>query len=166
MELYKKWPAEKVLSAVEELKKRYPFTPKEGHNENSPYGNYIHFCKSCYMCFDAGHDEDCAYLYDSFYNKNCFDMTYASQHNQVSYEIVDSGNLFNCSFTVGSSDCHDSSFLYNCRNVKNSLGCNSLQNKQYCILNRQFTKEEYERISKQILEELKAKNLGWANIKI
>lgn len=164
--IYKQWPPEKVLAMVEELKKRYPFTPKEGHNENSPYGNYIHFCKDCYMCFDAGHDENCAYLYDSFYNKTCLDMTYASQHNELSYQILDSGNLFNSNYTVRSSHVLDSMYMFNCRNVKNSLGCVSLQNKQYCILNRQFTKEDYERISKQILEELKTKNLDWANLTV
>lgn len=163
---YKQWPAEKILAIVEDLKKRYPFTPKEGHNENSPYGNYIHFCKNCYMCFDAGNDENCAYLYDSFYNKTSIDMTYASQHSEVSYQIVDSDYMFNCSYSVRSSHCIDSTFLFNCRNVKNSLGCVSLQNKEYCILNRQLTKDQYETVSKQILEELKAKNLGWANLAI
>lgn len=165
VELYKKWPAERVLSMVEELKKRYPLTQThEGHNEHSAYGNYIHYNKNCYLCFDAGHNENCGYLYDSFYNKTCYDMTYASQHNQLSCQIIDSANLFNCNYAVLSSSSDDSSYIFNCRNVKDCLGCVSLSNKQYCILNRQFSKERYEEVSKQILKELTSKNLSWANV--
>ncbi len=161
---YKKWPPEKVLAMVEELKKRYPYRPKEGHNENSPYGNYVHYNKNCYMCFDAAHNENSGYLYDSHHNTTCYDMTYAAANNQLSYEIVDSAKLFNCNYSVFSNNSQESSYLFNCRNVKNSIGCVALSNKQYCILNRQLSKEEYERISKQLLEELKNKNLGWADL--
>ncbi len=165
VERYKKWPAEKVLAMIEELKKRYPYTQtKEGNNENTTYGNYIHYNKDCYMCFDAGHNEACMYLYDSFYNNRCFDMTYSSQQSELSYEEIDSHKLFNCNYAVLSSNSHDSSYIFNCRNVKDSLGCVSLNNKQYCILNRQLSREDYERVSKQILEELKNKNLGWSNL--
>lgn len=162
---YKKWPAERVLEMVEELKKRYPFTPKEGHNENSLYGNYIHYNKDCYMCFDAAHNESSAYLYDSHYNTTCYDMTYAAQNNQLSYEVVDSANLFNCNFAVYSANSNDSSYIFNCSNLKNCIGCVSLTNKEYCILNRQLTKEKYEKVSKKLLEELKNKNFGWGDLR-
>src|SRR3989344_316463 len=85
---FKKLPSEQVLKMVEELKKRFPLTQTHGaDNENTTYGNYIHFDKNCYLCFDAAHDENCGYLYDSFYNKNCYDATYSSQNSQVAYEI-------------------------------------------------------------------------------
>lgn len=159
---YKKWPTEKVLEMLEELKKRFPKTQTiGGHNENTTYGNYIHYNKNCYLCFDAAHDENCAYVYDTFYAKTTLDATYSGQNIELSYEIVSSADCFNCDYTVRSKKCLDSSYLFGCLNVKNSLGCVMLTNKQYCILNRQFTKEEYERISPQILSELRTKNVGW-----
>lgn len=159
---YKKLPPEKVLQIVEDLKKRFPVTQTVGsQNENTLYGNYIHFNKNCYLCFDAAHDENCAYLYDSFYNRNSFDIAYTAQNVELSYQIVDSGYLFNCNLVVDSSNCSDSNYLFNCYNVKNSLGCVSLANKEYCILNRQFTKDQYEQISSRILQQLNKENLGW-----
>lgn len=161
---YKKWPPEKILAIVEELKLRYPLTQTiSGHNENTTYGNYIHYNKNCYLCFDAAHDENGAYLYDTFDCKNCFDSTYGKD-NQLTYEVVSSPNLFNCNYTYYSGSCIDSSYLVNCLDVKDSLGCVNLAHKQYCILNRQLTKEEYERMSKPLLEDLKKKNLGWNDI--
>ncbi len=163
--IYKKWPVEKVLAEVEKLKQRYPLTQtNEAHNENSEFGNYIAFSKNCYLCFDAGHNEDSCYLYDSFYNKNCMDTTYAAQNNQMSYEVVDSGNLFNCNFAVYSQNCHDSSYIFDCKNVKDSLGCVSLANKQYCVLNRQLTKEQYEIVKKEIMDQLMEEKTGRDNL--
>jgi hypothetical protein len=156
---------EKILAAVDELKKRFPLTQTIGaDNENTTYGNYIHFNKNCYMCFDAAYDEDCNYLYDSFYNKNSADLTYAGKNVDLSYQVTDSQGIFNSNYVMSSTDCQDSSYLVYCRNVKNSLGCVGLKNKEYCILNRQLTKEEYEKLSPKILETLKQANLDWANI--
>lgn len=157
-----KWPPEKVLVYVEELKKRYPVTQtNEAHNENAEYGNYIYFSKNCYLCFDAGHDEDGAYLYDSFYNKSCMDMTYAGHNVQLGYQIVDSRDLFNCNFAVYSSNSQDSSYIFDCFNVKNCLGCVALKNKEYCVLNRQVTKEEYEKIKEDLFSQLQSEKIAW-----
>lgn len=164
---YKQWPPEKILAIVEDLKKRFPLTQTiAAHNENSDYGNYIHYCKNCYLCFDAAHDENGAYLYDTFDARNSMDLTYTAKSADLSYEVVSSISVFNSDYIYASDNCSDSAYLFNCVDVKNSLGCVGLKHKQYCILNRQFTKEEYERISAQILQELKTQNSGWSNIQV
>lgn len=164
---YKNWPYEKIMAIVEDLKKRYPMTQTiAAYNENSEYGNYIHFNKNCYMSFDAAHDENSAYLYDTFYTKNSMDMTYGEVNVDLSYELIVSANVFNSNYVYYSDQCVDSSYIFDCTDVKNCLGCAALKHQQYCILNRQFTKEEYERVSSQILQELKASNLGWADLKV
>ncbi len=163
--LFKQWPAEKVLAMLEELKKQYPWTQtNEGHNENSPYGNYVYFNKNCYLCFDAAHNEESCYLDDSFYNKTCYDATYAARNNQVSYEIVDSANLFNCNYAVYSDNSNDSSYIFNCSNLKDCLGCVSLSNKQYCILNRQLTQDEYEKVKADLFSQLQQEKIGWGDV--
>lgn len=42
-----------------------------------------------------------------------------------------------------------------CFATKNSFGCFGLQNKSYCILNKQYTKEEYEVLVPKIIEHMK-----------
>ena len=47
--------------------------------------------------------------------------------------------------------------VYYCRNTSNSsflFGCLGLRNKQYCILNKQYTKEEYEALVPKITEHM------------
>lgn len=161
---FKNLPPEKALQMLSDLKKKYPVTQTRGdNNENSPYGDYMYNCKNCYMCLDVGECTNCGYLYDSGRNTDCWDSTFSGD-SEISYQMVDSGNLFNCNYAIWCTHCNDSSYLIACGNVKNSLGCVNLNQKEYCILNRQFTKEEYEAKSKQILEELKKANLGWNDI--
>jgi hypothetical protein len=38
----------------------------------------------------------------------------------------------------------------------NCFGCISLRNKSYCILNKQYSKEEYEKLVPQIIEKMQA----------
>ncbi|RJQ25857.1 hypothetical protein C4577_04545 [Candidatus Parcubacteria bacterium] len=164
VEKYKNLPPEKILKMVSKIKKLYPRTQTHGwSNENSPYGDYVYNSKNCYMCFNMTNSENSGYLYDSQACKTCYDSTFSGD-SELTYEFIDSEFLFNCSYTLYSSYCHDGSYLIYCANVKNCLGCVGLYHKQYCILNRQLTQEEYERISKPLLEELKKSNLGWGNL--
>lgn len=161
---YRTWPPEKVLAIVEELKKRYPFTQtNEHHNENTNFGNYMSFNKNCYLIFDSNHNTESCYIYDTINQQNCFDISY-SDESQVSYQATDSVKLFNCDYIVYSNNCQDSSYVFNCVGLKNCLGAVGINHKQYLLLNRQLSKEDYERESKIILDDIKAKNLQWHDL--
>jgi hypothetical protein len=161
---YRKWPIEKVLEEVENLKKRFPLTQTNGvKNENSNYGNYQYFNKDCYMCFDAAHNDNCVYMFDAHKSKNCLDNT-QSGTNELCYEIVDCANCYNSAFSAFSYNCNDSWFVFDCINVKDCIGVTNMNHAQYCILNRQLSKEDYERLSQELLKDIMSKNLGWADL--
>ena len=44
--------------------------------------------------------------------------------------------------------------MYCCQNVSNLFGCVGLRNKEYCILNKQYTKEEYEKLVAKIIQQM------------
>ncbi len=162
---YKEAPPEKIFAILNELIKKYPKTQSAGeHNVNSPYGNYLYQCKNCYMCFDSANNENCYYGYDTNFCKSCIDTTYAGQNVENSYQIIDSQILNNCNYIVESNNCQDSWYLFNSKGLKNCFGCVGLQYKQYCILNRQFTEEQYNTITKQLIEELSKSSLNWSNL--
>ena len=161
---YRTWPSEKILAIVEDLKKRYPLTQtNEHHNENTTFGNYMSFNKNCYLLFDSTHNTESGYLYDSLNQQRCYDITY-SDESQISYQATDSVKLFNCDYIVYSNNCHDSYYVFNCLDIKNSLGVVGMDHKQYVLLNRQLTKQEYEKESTGILADIKAKNLQWHDL--
>ncbi|MBP6911845.1 MAG: hypothetical protein KBB88_01420 [Candidatus Pacebacteria bacterium] len=57
-------------------------------------------------------------------------------------------------FSVSSKFCTDSEYIFNSKNLSNCFMCFGLQNKSYCILNRQYEKEEYFRIVDEIKSHL------------
>jgi|SRR3989344_1599484 len=137
--------AEIHLQKFKELSKLYPLGPTYvSHSENSDYGNHVHYCKNCYLCFDTARSENCAYTYDTFYSKNSLDLTYCYKAEEC-YECTDSAKIYNCTHVDWSSDCFDCDYLYNCSDCHNCFGCVGLKHKRFCILNKQYTKEEYKK---------------------
>ena len=53
--------------------------------------------------------------------------------------------FFNTHFSYDSDECINSMFLTSCLNLQNCLGCVNLRHKNYCIFNKQYSKEEYEK---------------------
>lgn len=48
-------------------------------------------------------------------------------------------------------DCTESNYAQFCHNSNNLFGCISLRKKDYCILNKKYTKEEYHALVPQII---------------
>ena len=61
------------------------------------------------------------------------------------YEIAFSSRVFGSTYTYYSEGCID------CKNI---FGCVGLRKKEYCILNKQYTKEEYEEILPKIIKHM------------
>ena len=164
VEKYKKWPVERILEEVEKIKATQPVTQThESNNENSNYGDYVYFNKNCYMCFDAAHNKESGYLYDSGTHTTSYDVTYSTT-NELSYEVTDSGYCFNCNYVVYSANCQDSSYVINSLDVKHCLGAVNRDHAEYEILHRKYSPEEYEKLSKEILADIAKKNIGWGDL--
>ena len=141
------------LEEYEKLKKSHPkaFTHSFfWKNENCDYGNYLYGCKNMYYSFDCPACEDCLYCYNCIKCKNCVDSTFCYEC-QYCYECLDVDRSYNSSHLNYCSSCYDCHWCYDCVNCHDCFGCISLEHKQYCILNHQYSKERY---SKR-LEEIK-----------
>src|SRR3989344_5892291 len=88
--------------------------------------------------------------------KNCMDVHECGEGERL-YECAVSGyQIYDCCFcshTLGTMN----NLLYCslCPHTKNSFGCIGVQRKQHCILNKQYTKEEYEEQAPHIIAHLR-----------
>lgn len=57
-------------------------------------------------------------------------------------------------FSVSCKFCSDCEFIFNSKNLTNCFMCFGLQNKSYCILNKQYEKEEYYKLVDKIKTEM------------
>jgi len=61
------------------------------------------------------------------------------------YNVIFSIYIFHNTNVIYSQQC------YNCENI---FGCSGLRHKKYCIFNKQYTKEEYEKLVPKIIEHM------------
>ncbi len=121
--------------------------------KNSPFaGNILRDCNAVYLSYSAIGSEEIYYSKDVDKSRIVFDSFDVTSSENV-YQSVLSYKNYNCAFALHSSNCIDSSFLYECYNCRNCFLCTNLRNKEFCIRNMPRTKEEY-------LAELEKLDLG------
>ena len=118
-------------------------------------GNDIKNSKNTHYSFNALNCEDCKYLYDVLDAKDCRDLNYSLYKPELSYELISSLNMVKCAFSMAShynNEVYYSELMNHCSNC---FACSGLTHKQYCIFNKQYTKEEYEEVLPRIIEHMK-----------
>lgn len=126
-------------------------------------GDFLVNCKNCEHCFSCAESEDLKYcdsLLAGARNYDCMDVTHFGMGAQLSYECQCIGGNPNSGFHVlFSSTCWSVSDLLYCyycpSNTRDCFGCVGLRHAQYCILNKQYTKEEYEELVPRIIEHMR-----------
>ncbi len=147
----------KLKQEYEDFIKRYPRRFASIWKSVNTTGDAVMNAKNCKNCFDGyGGTEDSKYAIHAANLKDSYDGYGFGAVGELLYEGVDSGiNGFNYKFTVIVHNCRDVSYAYNCQNSSNLFGCVGLRSKEYCILNKQYTKEEYEKLVPQIIRHMK-----------
>ena len=108
-------------------------------------GDYINHSKNVGKSFDVWSSEDIKYgVRITEYIKDCYDSHGIGRNGELIYEsIAASINTYKdffCYITLESRECEYSLIMKNCSNC---FGCVGLTNAKYCILNKQYKKEEY-----------------------
>ncbi|MFH0838250.1 MAG: zinc-ribbon domain containing protein [Patescibacteria group bacterium] len=116
-----------------------------GTLENSDYTNCTGYIKNCYLISESDYNEDSYYSNRIYHSKNLVDCSNCYE-GEYSYECIDCIKPNNLFFSQECQNCSDSWFLQNCLGCKNCLGCINLRHKEYMIFNKQYTKEEYEKM--------------------
>ena len=115
-------------------------------------GNDLKNSKNCRFSFNALGSEDSAYLYDVLDAKNCYDMNYSPYGPEASYEVTSTVGLKHSAFYMAGPynvSCYYCHMLQSCTSC---FGCIGLKHQKYCILNKQYSKEEYEVLVPKFIE--------------
>ncbi len=143
---------------AEEFWIKHPLKNLRGtHNVNST-GDYIYHTKNTKCGFLVSDVEDSKFiaLLHSPGTKDCYDYTDWGENSQQLYECMTvGGNVERVKFSqLVVHGCYDIQYSYFCINSSNLFGCAGLRNKQYCIQNKQYSKEEYDALLPKIKEHM------------
>lgn len=109
--------------------------------------------RQCRACFTVKKSEDCSYCSLGEGNKSCSDcnhfdnceLQWNSANLEKNYNVI-CGNL---AWYVS-----DSAYVTSCFNSNHLFGCIGMKKHSYCIFNKQYTKEEYEKLVPKIIEHM------------
>lgn len=125
--------------------------------ENSS-GDLLFQTKNCFHSYDCIKTEDARYIYDSIELRDSMDLYHVGLPGDLMYECHAISNGYNLKFCHFCYDNVNLTYCDCCQNSRNLFGCVSLKHNEYCILNKQYTKEEYEDLAPQIIAHMKKEN--------
>ncbi|MDD5721430.1 MAG: hypothetical protein PHT16_03220 [Candidatus Pacebacteria bacterium] len=120
-------------------------------------GDDIFHAKNCHHCFAIQDDmKDCKYVINAVNGeKDSYDAYGTGEKSELIYEAMDSGVYGSRQlFTLTVWECLNAEYCFNCHGCNNIFGCVGLRNKSYCIFNKQYSKEKFEELRLQIIEQM------------
>ncbi len=133
---------------------------KEMHgvgNENCD-GDYLRNCKNAVWCFECNNVEDCRYCQCLQNGKSSMDHTYWGQGSELVYFCQACGydpyHLLFCNLCW--HGCSDLLYCDHSFSSKNCFGCSGLRKSEFCILNKQYTQEEYEELVPKVIAHMRS----------
>lgn len=114
-----------------------------GNAENSDYTNYSWQNKDCYLITSSDYCEDCYFSAYLLKAKSCLDCIFVNE-SELLYQCVDCDKCYGSVGLQNCSNCSSSLYCLDCKGCRDCIGCVGLRQKQYCIYNEQFSREEYE----------------------
>ncbi len=146
--------SERARKEFEEFILQYPRKCANIINSVNCSGDYLVNSKNAKHCYITVRVENSKYFERGDTIRDSYDCLSGGEQ-ELCYESINPDNSYGALFT---SYCHkDNEVLYSdsCQSSEHLLGCVGLKSSKYCILNKQYTKEEYEKITAQLIEKMK-----------
>jgi len=124
--------------------------------ENSK-GDHLNNCKNAKFCFDSQKLQDCAYCFEVQNEaKDAYDYSTFGLTTNLIYECNSCGyNAYNVLFSNDTwNSVRDCFYCDNVQSSKSCFGCVGLRKGEFCILNKQYTAEEYPAMVAKIIEHM------------
>jgi hypothetical protein len=157
---------QKMKKEAEEFWLKAPKREYHGNSLNkNVVGEYIYESKNTLDSYMVTGAEDSRYVqYLSIPGtRDCYDYTGWGAGSSLLYEcyIVGEGAYNNKFCAECWPEARDLEYCFYCIQGKDCFGCVNLKRKQYCILNKQYSKEEYQKLKEKIIFDMK--NNPWKN---
>ena len=148
---------------MEEAKKKFSALTKNAlhkfariTNAVNATGDNLYNAKDVKECFDLHDLQNVSYTIRGWNIKDSMDI-HGTDDTQWDYESVNNG-LYS-SHLVFTANCHtnclDIRYSDYCRSSSYLFGCISVKKGQYCIFNKQYSKDEYEKLVAKIINQMK-----------
>ena len=126
-------------------------------NSTNVSGDNIYYATNAHHCFDVKNNiKDCKFLINGVDSLNTsYDGYGVGANTELLYEGIDSGvNGSRQLFVSTVWECLNAEYSYNCHGCNYIFGCIGLRKKDYCIFNKQYSKEDYLELRVKIINHM------------
>ncbi len=139
---------------------RYPRRATRWSNAENSSGDMNYNVKDCHESYDMQDAKQMTYCRSCGVLSNDFDRCTIAGVSNTIYDSM--GVAYGESSAFNSwSYLYQCYYTYNCRNCDYCFWCIGLTYKKYCILNKQYTKQEYETILPQLIAHMEETGEWW-----
>lgn len=144
---------EKIRAGMEELRKSLPQRSFFGFRNHNSSGNHLYNTRNVHSSFDVKGGENSKFCFTARNVVDTYDAGFTLDLSECYQVLTGFGNrMIGCHNVFDSHDVHYSDYCYGSSFL---FGCSGLRNKSYCILNKQYSKEEYSQIVPKMIEHMK-----------
>lgn len=146
----------KIEKEFNEFRKKFPQKAIVSIKSSDVSGNFFSNCKNVHQSFDCVNVKDGKYLFSIFDAQDCMDFFEWGNKSELIYESANCGiNSSRLSFCLQCwMGAHDLLYCDSCPSSRYCFGCVGLKKGEYAILNKKYTKEEYEALVPKIIEQM------------
>lgn len=145
---------EGVHEQLKKMKLEIPHHFMPNSNVQNVSGTHIYNSKNTHHSFYVDRCEDCAYCMQVVDLKDCYDNNY-TEENELCYEYLGMYGAKNTFYSTFSRHSYDVFYSEYTINAKNLFGCSNIHKKDFCILNKPYSEEEYKELVPKIIDHMK-----------
>jgi hypothetical protein len=146
--------AEKAQKEYNDFILKYPRRHVDNlRNSNNVSGDVVSYSKNLKDCFIAKKCENCRYCDLIAVVKDSYDMSGGGELSECYEDLVCDNSSRNL-FGIYSWKSQDVMYTEHCHSSKSLFGCVGIRNSKYYIFNKQYTKQEYEKLLQKIIKHM------------
>jgi len=157
LELHTREGLAKTREDAKKFHARFPVKYMHGMRNVNVTGDYISNSKNAEFSFDSEEIEDCKFINHGHGIKDSYDSYVLVDKSERVCEVVSGITLSNVAYSYCVWHNYDVFYSDTCENSHHLFGSVSLRKKEYSILNKQYSKEEYETLLPKLVEHMKTK---------
>ncbi len=156
LKLNQRGSLKKLREDFTEFAKKFPQKYLHGTQNEDSTGDYLNQTQRCTDCYDLATSQDCKYVSIANNAKACYDITvfgansmeFCCENHEVGQNVR---NIFYSDQVW--EGCYEVYYSKLCmQNSHDLFGCIGLKHKSFCILNKQYTPEDYEILKQKIIK--------------
>ncbi len=123
-------------------------------SENSS-GDYLKSCNNCFNCYDSSDSQDLSNTIFAAKAKDTHNSSMLGDQTELGYDIISTSNCYNSRHSYGVLDSYNVEYSDLTINSHDIFGGVCMQKKEYCILNKQYSKSDFETMRQRLIEHMK-----------